>query len=57
MEDMENIFGNLLAVLTDFASDYGISIEGKLTLCNNAKNFNDRIVMVREIDLFTDKPF
>lgn len=54
---MENIFGNLLAVLTDFASDYGISIEGKLTLCNNAKNFNDRIVMVREIDLFTDKPF
>lgn len=57
MERMENIFGNLLAVLTDFANDYGISIEGKIEICNNAKDFNDRITIVRNLDIFTDKPF
>lgn len=57
MEEMENIFGNLVAVLTDFASDYGISIEGRLTLSKSDKDFNKRTVMVRKIDLFTDSPF
>lgn len=56
MEEMENIFGNLVAVLTDFASDYGISIEGRLTLSKKYKD-NKRDVMVRGIDLFTDSPF
>ena len=54
---MENIFGNLVAVLTDFANDYGISIKGKFELCNKAKNFNDKITIVREVDLFTNEPF
>ena len=57
IEGTENVFGNLVAILTDFANDYGISIKGKFELCNKAKNFNDKITIVREVDLFTNEPF
>lgn len=57
MEEMENIFGNLLAILTDFASDYGVSIKGKIEICNEAKDFNERKTIVRGLDIFTNEPF
>lgn len=55
MEEMENIFGNLLAILTDFANDYGVSIKGKIEVCNEAKDFNERKTIDRGIDVYTGK--
>ena len=57
MEEMENIFGNLLAIITDFASDYSVSIKGQIEICNEAKDFNERKTIVRGIDIYTSDPF
>lgn len=50
-EKVDNAYSIMIDTLQELANDYGVAINGRLSVDNLEKDFNSRFIMERNIDI------